>query len=182
MTRDEVINDYFAWLYDVVCSKKLPTISYRKLLMYLHDTEFVYEVPRDRNRAADGEALRYRFALMQPHEDLQGFVMDCLDAPCSVLELMIGLALRCEEQVMDNPKYGDRSAQWFWNMIVNMGLGGMTDAKFNKAAVEIAVNTMMYRAYDQDGRGGLFTVEDAERDMRGVELWVQMLWYTNTIS
>lgn len=182
MTRDEIRNDYFAWLYDIVCGKKLPQISYKKLLMHLHNIEFRCVLSRDLNRVADGENLRYRFATIQPHDDLANYVMDCLDEPCSVLELMIGLAIRCEEQIMDDPSYGDRTSQWFWRMIVNMGLGAMRDERYDRAAVDIAVNTMMDRAYDQDGRGGLFTVKNCDRDLRTVEIWHQMLWYTNTIS
>jgi hypothetical protein len=83
---------------------------------------------------------------------------------------------------MDDPRYGDRTSQWFWGMVVNMGLGNMRDEKFDKAAVEIAVNTMLTRSYSQDGRGGLFTVEDTEQDLRTMEIWRQMLLYTNTIS
>lgn len=150
--------------------------------MYLHNTEFRYVLSRDINRAGDGEGLRYRFALLQPHEDLVEAVQECLDEPCSVLEMMIALALRCEETIMDNPKYGDRTAQWFWGMIVNMGLGGMSDDRYHRPTVEMAVDRMLDRTYDQDGRGGLFTVENCKRDLRNVEIWHQMLWYTNTIS
>lgn len=182
MTRDEVRNDYFSWLYDIVCENRITPISYKKLLMYLHNTEFRCVLSRDMNRAGYGEALRYRFALMQPHEDLIEAVQDCLDEPCSVLEMMIALALQMETIMEDPEHYGDRTTQWFWGMIVNMGLGGMNDDRYHRPTVEMAVDRMLDRTYDQDGRGGLFTVERCHRDLRNVEIWQQMLWYTNTIS
>lgn len=182
MTKNEVRNDYFSWLYDMVCCNTPRQISYKKLLMYLHTVDFEYVLSRDQSRAADGEELRYRFARMQSHDDLIECILDYLDEPCSVLEMMVALSIRCEEQIMDDPRYGDRTSQWFWGMIVNMGLGNMRDDRFDKATVELAVNTLLTRSYDQDGRGGLFTVENATRDLRTVEIWHQMLWYTNTIS
>ena len=33
---------------------------------------------------------------------------------CSVLEMMIALAIRCEEHIMDDPDVGNRTGQWFW--------------------------------------------------------------------
>ena len=58
-----IYEEYFEWLFDLVCAQRYSKPIYRKLLMRLHDTEFRYSIPRDRNRAEDGEDLRYRFAL-----------------------------------------------------------------------------------------------------------------------
>ena len=39
---DKIRNEYFEWMYDLVCGKRYSQeISYRKLLMLLHDTEFI---------------------------------------------------------------------------------------------------------------------------------------------
>lgn len=43
--------------------------------------------------------------------------------PCSVLEMIIALAIRLEEHIMDDPDIGNRTGQWFWDMIVSLGLG-----------------------------------------------------------
>ena len=39
---------------------------------------------------------------------------------CSVLEMMVALAICCEETYMDNPNIGNRTGQWFWNMVKNI--------------------------------------------------------------
>lgn len=39
------------------------------------------------------------------------------------LEMIIALAIRLEEHIMDDPDIGNRTGQWFWDMIVSLGLG-----------------------------------------------------------
>ena len=51
---DKIQNEYFEWLYDLVCKDRYSKqISYRKLLSCLHNTEFTYILRRDRNRAEE---------------------------------------------------------------------------------------------------------------------------------
>ena len=153
------------------------SISYRQLFMSLHSIEFEYFIPYDENRAVDGVTLRYHYCRMHDCEDLEY----CLSGPCSVLEMMIALAIRCEES-MDNPEKGDRTSQWFWSMITNLGLGSMSDGNFNEWLVNDVITRLLEREYDPDGRGGLFRVRDSRRDMRTMELWHQLLAYMNTIE
>ena len=152
-------------------------ISYRQLFTFLHDTEFVYFVPYDENRAVDGVTLRYHYCQTHGYEDLEYY----LDGPCSVLEMMVALAIRCEES-MDNPEKGDRTGQWFWGMIANLGLGSMSDDNFNEWLVNDVVTRFLERDYEPDGRGGLFRVRGWHRDMRTAEIWHQLLAYMNTIE
>ena len=175
---DKVNNEYFEWMYNLMCGDRhAPGISYRKLLMQLHDIEFVYFVHGDQNRAEDGIYLRHRFSIAENYYDAYEY----LEGPCSVLEMMVALANRCETDIMDNTEMGDRTAQWFWDMIVNLGLGAMDDNRHDKYYVERAIEKLLNREYSPDGRGGLFTVENYARDMRDVEIWVQLLWYLDNI-
>ena len=126
MTKNEIINEYFEWLSYVVCGEQYEGgVSYRKLLTHLHEVEFTYILPMDENRAGNGINLRYRWAL-DIDEDTD-YILDVLDGPCSVLEMMVALALHCEENIMDDPMYGNRTGQWFWGMVNNLGLGAMSD-------------------------------------------------------
>ena len=105
-------------VFDGRYSKRL---SYRKLLRELHRIEFTYSIPMDGNRAEDGVDLRYRFGYENGYSS--SMISVYLDnRMCSVLEMMIALAIRCEEHIMDDPDIGNRTGQWFWNMIVNLGL------------------------------------------------------------
>ena len=82
---------------------------------------------------------------------------------------------------MDNPAVGDRTAQWFWSMIVSLGLGSMTDSRFDEYYVERVIDRFLNRDYSPDGRGGLFTIPRCEEDLRDVEIWYQTTWYLDTI-
>lgn len=181
MTRNELINLYFKWMCGLVCNKRYSKRpSYQKLLRYLHSIDFQYSIPRDDNRAADGEDLRYRFAYERRYDDV--IIAEYLDdRPCSVLEMMIALALRCEEDIMDNPDLGDRKGQWFWEMLVNLGLGSMHDENFDEDYVDEVIERFHDRNYEPNGKGGLFTVENPPIDMRRAEIWYQMCWHLNEV-
>lgn len=182
MTRVGVSNEYFRWMLDMIRNNDHSnTISYKKLLTHLHNTTFIFSIHNDQNRAEDGISLRYRFAITQGYEDSVEDVIDILNGPCSVLEMLVALASHCEEW-MDNPKIGDRTGQWFWGMIVNLGLGSMTDKEFDRKNVDECIKRFMNREYDPDGKGGLFTIKDCDRDLRTVEIWYQLCWYLDSIT
>lgn len=175
MTRNEIRTYYFDWLCDLVCKNRYSkSISYRKLLECLHDTEFTYMIPKDQNRAENGIALRWRFQCET------GYRTRSAD-PCSILEMMVALAIECEVNIMDDPNIGDRTGQWFWGMIVNLGLGSMTDYKFDDIYVDGVIRRFLNREYEPNGKGGLFTVRNCTYDLRTVEIWNQMCWYLGTI-
>lgn len=166
--------EYFEWMCSLVCDTRRKREKYERLLRYLHNTEFTYIIPLDSNRAADGIDLRLRFARELGYRETPA----SLDGWCSVLEMMVALTLRCEEQIMDDPDYGNRTAVWFWNMIENLGLDDMTDDMFNQDWVHDKILTFLNREYQADGRGGLFTIRRPLRcDLRRVEIWYQMCWY-----
>lgn len=183
MTRDDVLNLYFEWLLDVVCGLRFSDdISFRKLLTHLHNTEFRYSIPKDENRAREGENLRHRFAVTQMPNIPEYEILDILAGPCSVLEMMVALAIYAEEHVMDNPQIGDRTGQWFWNMVVNLGLGDQMDDRFDKGYVEATLQRFLDRKYSPNGQGGLFTIRNCRRDLRRVEIFYQLCWYLGTIT
>lgn len=180
MTRDELVNRYLDWMYQLVVDDRYTGYSYHKLFDRLYNTEFTYIIPMDANRADDGVNLRYRFGCERRYKEstIRAYLDD---RPCSVLEMMIALAVRCEEHIMDDPDIGNRTGQWFWNMIVNLGLGSMDDRKFDSDYVDGVLVTFLFRQYAKDGKGGLFTVKNYRRDMRNVEIWYQLCWYLNEL-
>ena len=83
---------------------------------------------------------------------------------------------------MDDPKIGDRTSQWFWGMVTNMGLGYMSDNRFDEHVAKEIIDRFLNRDYSQNGRGGLFTVRNCEYDLTNIEIWTQMLWFLDSIS
>lgn len=178
MFRDQIINDYFEWLWNFI--KCRGHSQNRKIITLLHNIEFRYSIPMDANREADGIDLRYRFitevGIPKNYQEVYGY----LDGPCSVLEMMIALAIRCEESIMDDPDIGDRTSEWFWLMMKNLGLDYMSDRKFDRDIAEEKISIFLDRRYKRNGEGGLFVV-NGRRDLRKVEIWYQMCWYLDTI-
>lgn len=181
MTQDELSNKYFNWMYQLVCNNEYnKRLSHRKLLYFLHDVEFTYSIMMDENRAIDGVDLRYRFGYECGYN--KSVIAEYLDnGPCSVLEMMIALSIRCEESIMDDPDIGNRTGKWFWDMVTNLGLSAMIDSKFDKEYCEFVIERFLTRKYKRNGEGGLFTIYDTNRDLRDVEIWYQMCWHLNNI-
>lgn len=180
MTKAEVKRRYFNWMYQIVCSSRSKSVSYRELLSYLHDRPFTWSIGMDGNRASDGIDLRYRFGRERGIGD--PIIADALDdRPCSVLEMMVALSIRCEEHIMEDSDLGDRTGQWFWNMIISLGLGAMPDSRFDEVRADEVIDRFLARDYERNGKGGLFTVEHPKRDLRNVEIWYQMHAYLETI-
>lgn len=175
MTSDEkIVKSYFNWMCDLVCNTEQKR-NYSELLYFLASVEFTYSVFMDKNRLQDGLTLRYRFAYDMNMDNDE--VHHVLDEPCSVLEMMVALALKCEETLMTSTEYDNRTGVWFWGMIDSLGLNDMTNAFFDIDECELIISRFLDRDYDRTGAGGLFTVKGREQDMRDVEIWMQMNWY-----
>lgn len=168
-------DDYYFWLLDIIDSIAYPDEKYSEVLEKLYETEFYDLVPNDINRAEDGYELRGRFASeIGEHEY---YVMDALYKGCSVLEVMIALAMRWEENIAWDPDYGDRTYKWFWIMMDNLGLTFYDDEKYDETEVENILQSFLERKYCTDGRGGLFRINNPNIDMTKVEIWLQMNYY-----
>ena len=181
MTKIELKRRYFDWLCSLIYDGQRNVDSFTRLLVFLDNIPFTYTISMDGNRFSDGLYLRHRFG---SERRLSGVEVDhCLaDKPCSILEMMVALAKRCEETIMDDPEYGDRTNLWFWGMIDNLGLGRMDNARFDENQARAIIDIFLRREYNYDGQGGLFTVRNPLVDMRKTEIWYQAMWYLNTIT
>lgn len=168
-----MIDRYFGWL----CSKIYNNTGhkqYTKLLLYLFNARFIPIIEFDDNRASDGINLRYEFADEMGYPQPEAaYYLD--DRECSILEMMIALAIKCENIMYDG--VSDRTYIWFWDMIRNLGLIAMTDEIFSEELVEHIADSFNDRDYDADGTGGLFRVPNFNGDMRVIEIWYQMQAY-----
>ena len=179
MTKAQANQEYFYWMLGKVCAgQEYKEDDYHELLLYLYGEEFEWEHPMDSNRATDGEDLRYRFGRENGYSDAMiSALLD--DRPCSILEMMAALAIRCEFQYASNPEIGDRTGVWFWQMIDSLGLTRMQDPYFDLEEVQDILDTFQDRRYEPNGRGGLFTLRHPKVDMRTVDIWYQMCYYLN---
>lgn len=177
---DRIQSEYFNWLCDKV-SDNDTNVEYNKLMCHLHTFTFHPLLQMDENREDDGKQLRYRFGLENdiPRPIINQY-LDNTDT-CSVFELMVALALRCEETIMTDSEFGDRTELWFWNMIDSLGLEDMTDSRYDEKHVNMILDSLNDRRYSRNGEGGLFTIPKIREDLRNIEIWYQMCWYLNTL-
>lgn len=170
---EEIQTDYFQWLCGLVNLDH----GYWILARRLYDKEFYWSVPNDDNRAADGEKLREIFADETLYSDYTS-----LEKPCSILEMMIGLAIRIEDILCD-PDDDDciKMREIFWEMLINLDLDIYNDMDYAKLGGEYKVEkiliALLERTYEKSGRGGLFPLKSSRNDQRKVEIWYQMSSY-----
>lgn len=171
MTPGTLDEEYLLWLYKqvrTVRTTRRSSSTYWDLFRQLFSTEFVWFVPNDDNRAADGRELRQEWISRTGKEVDASW----LEMGCSFLELLIGLSRRLAfEGGKDGPS-------WFWHLINNLGLQGYHDwSNFNPEDVDDITHVVMFRTYEPDGTGGLFPIPDSPNDQRTVEIWYQLSEY-----
>lgn len=177
MDESRIIERYFQWLLDIVCDSDQKK-HYQALFHVLFETEFTWILDHDANRAADGIDLRPVFA---EEKYIDYMAIRGILGPCRVLEMMVALAKRCEDSIMGDSKYGDRTPKWFWIMVENIDLDSEDDGRIDIPLVEGKIKRFLDRKYSFDGVGGLFYIENPPDDLRKVEIWYQLNWFLNTI-
>lgn len=170
ISLDEIEETYFNELYERVTANRCVVRSYRKVCKLLHDFEFVWSIFKDKNRRDDGVKLRNDLGYSDAKEG------------CSVFEMMVALCVRAEEEIMDDPRIGDRTGTWFFRMLTNLGLNYYDDERYNEDECIDIINRFLDREYESNGKGGLFYIRNTTADLRDIEIWIQMLWYLDTIS
>lgn len=160
---------YFNWLSAKIMKIKNPTpsLTYWKLLRELQNTEFVWLVPMDDNRAEDGKELRHEFLRLTGIRADEGW----FDVGCSIFEMIVAMSGRASFQTDRSP------SDWFWEIMDNLGLSRYNDAEFKQHEVSDILYTLVWRTYDYNGNGGMFPIERPQYDQRKVEIWDQFSEY-----
>ena len=166
-------NVYFNWLL-----AKIKGSHYEELLWTMYETDFkAPEESLDHNRVVDGLQLRDEFET----ETRGNF--KAKTGPCSYLEMLIALARRLEFDVMQETKYGDRTIDWFWMFIENMGMSQATNDRWNVTWERYVIRRLgkiQRKTYMKNGIGGLFVVnEHPDEDLRQIDIWRQMMWWVD---
>lgn len=169
--RDEMKREYFEWLIHFIGCR-----NHRELLYFLFSVDFSYNISMDGNRYEDGINLRYRFADELGYH--YRFVTPWIDdVPCSMLEMMVALALRIEEHITSDPEAGDQTSRWFKVMLKSSGLYALKDDNYDEQEAHEIIKNVLNHRYARNGDGGLFKIKNAKRDLRRAEIWYQAMWY-----
>jgi hypothetical protein len=176
LSKSAVTDAYYSWLCDLISANQHSNKTYWLLANDLHHHEFNWSVPNDDNRAFEAKNLREQFC------EENGIVYIYTDFPpgVSMLELIIGLAYRCES-IMEDQLDGMKMRDWFWKIMVNVGLDEYADDVYYEMRGQVIVGEILEkivnRTYHKDGKGGLFPLKHPKKDQRKVELWYQMNEY-----
>jgi len=183
MSRPNIHDEYFSWLYHQVSGRR----SYVDLCSYLHNNwEFYWSVPYDENRQADGYDQRDTFVqFVGSQVFLRREIQDLMNAPVSVFEVLVAIVNRMDFN-LDDLVSGPRRDKWFAELLENLDLADLTDDVFidqdrydHQKRIDHIMRILLDRTYDEDGTGSLFPLKHADKDMRTVELWYQMMAYLN---
>lgn len=191
MSEEQLKVLYFDWMVELIATDDHSVDDiydhYKTLINVLYTTEFDYVMEMDGNRYEDGIELRYRFGYENDYPD--SMIATYLDnLPCSVLEMMVALAYRCEESIRFEPGQGVHVGRLFWEMIDNLGLSGMDNRHFDLGKYNLVMETFMNRWYASDGHGNLFAFDEdflkhnTCKPLRHTEIWYQMHLYLDYIA
>lgn len=157
---------YFQWLIQPLDKKWDETFDIN-LLKTMFRTRFEHFVPNDVNRALDGIELRQEFLYKRPVRSSKWEIDGWLAEDCSILEMLLALADRCEYRT------GILKTEWFSTFLRNLGLAD----HYSPSKTRRVLQRLNKRTYSRDGLGGLFPLENPLEDQREVEIWYQMMAY-----
>lgn len=163
--------NYFDWLVGQIENRSHGR-TYLDLFSRLYNTGFVWTVPGDDNRAQDARDLRGYF---QTEVGVRDGVPT---GPPSILEVVIALSRKVAHFAGGEPEF------WAWQLLENLGLTKCHDPMTFHVlgSVERRLETLLWRTYDPNGKGGFFPLSNPPEDQRVVEIWHQMHAYINEIN
>lgn len=137
------------------------------LVLALTEVEFVWRHPMDENRALEGLELRDDF------EYETGEYLDKgsgLMPQCTFFEMLAGLAIRCESQLMRDSLSGDRTSKWFFEFLENLDILDCDERDVDK----IVDNCEAF----MDGDLDMFPMRSGKK-RKNEEIWKQLMAYLN---
>lgn len=189
-----LVDDYVYYLYRIVQNGGE---NHRKLCIELFKNRFFItrSAPkRDVDREKDGLELRKEWSYEihkldniirdeYPGDDLD---YGMYTIPCTMLEMIIGVSKRMSEQLMDEDGE-DKTAQYFWEIIGNLGLDCWDDDNFGWETglapknIGKTCEILCKRQYNPDGTGGgMFPMPGILGiNQKKMEIWYQMQEYIN---
>lgn len=149
---------YFNELIDIVDGR-----GYENLLLHMFNTPFYCKVHNDSNTLHHCRDLRNE--CNAHHDD-----------DYNVFEFFIALA-RGMDDILHDLQHGDRTADWFWMMMENMGLTQYTNPNYDEKRVDVVIQNFIERRFAKNGEGGPFPLKRPLGNMRRTEWWYALNWY-----
>lgn len=162
------MTEYLTWLKSAVHAEEYPKDVW--VLDFLFQIPYHWSIELDENLAYWGLKLREIYAEWSTDVVVLGY----LDGMCSVLEMLIALSNRLEQEIMHDPDLGDRAYIWFWTMVNKLRLDDAHDIQEAQRIVQNLLN----RTYQPNGEGSVCGVLLRHpADLRTVDFWYQMSFW-----
>lgn len=173
MTRIE--KHYFRWLLSFICDN-IQKSEYSMVLEDLFNKKFIWLLEYDENLAENGIGLREEF--YESSETIQKLVgiYGEIEGECSVLEMMVRLAMDCEDIIMTDGE-NDNTSKWFWIMMENLGLDDYNNRSYDAENVDEILENFMRRRYDNYGNGNIFRFTGRVTGLKNMDIWMQLNQY-----
>lgn len=165
----QIEDDYFHWLTSQIELPADNPNTYNDLFARMHETEFLWSIAHDDDRVQDGLVLRDQFLNGRRHKFKFG---------PTVLEVLIALSRRVAFTAGGTPEI------WAWQLIENLRLDRRADpfTKGRADRVDETLETLIWRTYQRDGKGGFFPLTQSIQDQTKIDIWSQMNAYVNEIQ
>lgn len=176
----EIIDNYLRWLYfDVLDGPERRFKTYNSLFETLLLEPYIPLHHMDRNRFKDALTMRNEYILGDlvgyggPYESSEE-CKDCKDEiedilpECSVLEMLIALAVRMEKEIMA-PANGDNDYfRWFWGMICTLELDDFDEKHYDEGWIKKITDDFLR------GERYIFRLKGGPEVNDGLQIWDQM--------
>ena len=162
-----VVDAYYDWLLEQIDYYQGDNENVDAALELMFNTPFRWSIKNDDNRAEDGLQLRSIFM------DDEGWNTNpFFEESCSVLEMIIALSIRIENDIMWDGET-NRTSKWFWEMYNNLGFNRVEPRDF-----KFVLDTFLDRKYGINCVGNLFPLKQKQhRNMKRTEIWEQAQLY-----
>lgn len=161
--------DYFDWLCMIAIPNGYQRSRYSKVLMLLMDTPFHWTIPKDENRARDGLELRDIYTEETGEGCRHG-------GPCSFLEMLVALAIRCNDELMYDPEDPKRADRWFWLIFQRLGMDVFEDKNFQKQTPN-EILAILDGFVDKNVKMCPFLFPKPPHNFEKMEIWYQLNHY-----
>ncbi len=162
-------SDYIYWIAtDKLGLSDKKYREYNFLFNDLAKIEFISTHPMDKNRASDGLNLREKFTY-ETGEFLDS--SSGLTPKCSFFEMLAGLAIRIENQIMRNLSIGDRTSKWFIDMIDGLGFSDFKNKNWKYDYESIIDNKCNNIINKKD------VIFPIDKKLNNEEIWLQCMAY-----
>lgn len=175
------LRDYHNWIISLVDSEDhYLAREYSQLMGFLDDYSFKWVLKLDEDRAKDGIQLRKEYDFEYSRGDISIYD-ELFDVPCSVLEMLVALSLRCYDEFLsgfDVKKVTPHKV--FLHILTSLDLFSETNNRFSYEKCVKNVKSFIEKLHVNGRYLTVFKIDPKVANPHKMELWWQMQRYIDS--